>query len=798
MVIFLGLDGTCENVTPDRVFQGSNSVSEITVVAPYPATTALEIGFVLPSGLYAQSSNGSHYFPMTLKSQDRVQGINVWTYALDRSITAQNGELLIALNAITQDGNTTSFLCKQTVEESVLPNMPTVPSVDVYELIKLYIARLDARTTNVPDLVASVEKVAANAFTYTTNSGVVSAPIVLGGADGAAAMPLTPASTIRIPIAAWQPIYAANGTTITAYKTTISAAAHGQMRDGTTPDDLWIELGVAENGAVHNDFTDYTVNAAGDITVRMMQPIETIVRVWNGKGLVDVSAREMIRRETSRAIDVENDLQRQIDDINEIGIDLEARRRIDDEVIRAKNVERGMQADIDTIDSELANKRDKVTPPATGDMTRAYVVYNTGDGYMNVTSGWAGDTIVQRNSRGTFEIQTPQDDWDVHSAATKEYVDDIKTELQAAADDMRVTVDYICELIPDSASTANKLADRAFVNSSINGVAAYYITPTASGDTAFATYAALVGATTFYNGGQPRIPTQNDYAIVQADETKPQDASGKYPTTRYSYQGGTYPDGSWVFQYIVNNTTLTNAQLDAINSGITSELVGQIGARDTSWITLTTSDSVTYGDLSNEQRDELLSLPNSIIQAGKLIFRKCAESRGDFVWYFYMSFYYGEIFFMAVDVSHRGWSYGKSKAPAKLGFRTIRFEGSIPDLVALLKGYKGAYVYGSLAVLKDARFYEAPFSGVVDNTEGIINGNIGIYSWGANAMDINNIGMNSVGTSANNSNRSTGPRYYDRDRSVNFWTIYNSLSSAGYFPTEYNRCVIVSIEDYLN
>lgn len=127
--------------------------------------------------------------------------------------------------------------------------------------------------------------------------------------------------------------------------------------------------------------------------------------------------------------------------------------------------------------------------------------------------------------------------------------------------------------IPSTASEENQLADKAFVNSSINAVAAYYITPTASGDEAFSTHSALINATTFYNGGQPRVPTQNDYAIVQADETQTADASGKYPTTRYSYQGGTYPNGAWEFQYIVNNTTLTNAQLNAINSGITAEKV---------------------------------------------------------------------------------------------------------------------------------------------------------------------------------------------------------------------------------
>lgn len=134
----------------------------------------------------------------------------------------------------------------------------------------------------------------------------------------------------------------------------------------------------------------------------------------------------------------------------------------------------------------------------------------------------------------------------------------------------------INEKIPSTASAENQLADKAFVNSSINAMAAFYITYNASGS-AFQSREALLGATTFYSGGQSRVPTQNDYAIVSADESQPQGADGKYPTTRYSYQGGTYPNGAWSFQYVVNNTSLTQAQLSAINSGITNALVEQIG-----------------------------------------------------------------------------------------------------------------------------------------------------------------------------------------------------------------------------
>lgn len=130
--------------------------------------------------------------------------------------------------------------------------------------------------------------------------------------------------------------------------------------------------------------------------------------------------------------------------------------------------------------------------------------------------------------------------------------------------------------IPSDASAENPLETRNFINSSINALAAFFITPTATGDKAFATRSALIAAKTFYSGGKARIPTQNDYAIVLADESQAKGADGSYPTTRYSYQGGTYPNGQWDFQYIVNNTSLTQAQVNALNSGIDSRLVEQI------------------------------------------------------------------------------------------------------------------------------------------------------------------------------------------------------------------------------
>lgn len=74
--------------------------------------------------------------------------------------------------------------------------------------------------------------------------------------------------------------------------------------------------------------------------------------------------------------------------------------------------------------------------------------------------------------------------------------------------------------------------------------------------------------------------TNNDYAIVLDDETQNDEC------WRYLYVSGS----GWTAQYRINETPLTNEQLAALNSGITSELVAQIGQGGTS----------NYNDLSNQ------------------------------------------------------------------------------------------------------------------------------------------------------------------------------------------------------
>ena len=125
-------------------------------------------------------------------------------------------------------------------------------------------------------------------------------------------------------------------------------------------------------------------------------------------------------------------------------------------------------------------------------------------------------------------------------------------------------------LVPAQASTQNQLADKAFVNSSIQ-------TSTANFRGNWETWVSVPTNVNLYpeDYAGSKVPTVNDYLVVQ-------DASGyvdPYPsaeplegTWRFKYSGTWATDGKegWLPEYQVNETPMTAAQLAAINSNITS------------------------------------------------------------------------------------------------------------------------------------------------------------------------------------------------------------------------------------
>lgn len=156
-----------------------------------------------------------------------------------------------------------------------------------------------------------------------------------------------------------------------------------------------------------------------------------------------------------------------------------------------------------------------------------------GNGKLTFTKG--GETIgsFTANQKTDISVELPNDGiWGKITGNIEDQADLIEKLNEKASQEQ---VDGIEEKIPAAADSSNQLADKAFVNSSINNYAAFYLTKNANGD-AFGTYGEMLLTGKFYNAGVERIPTKNDYLVVLEDETKTT-ALGVNPTTRYTYQG---------------------------------------------------------------------------------------------------------------------------------------------------------------------------------------------------------------------------------------------------------------------
>lgn len=124
--------------------------------------------------------------------------------------------------------------------------------------------------------------------------------------------------------------------------------------------------------------------------------------------------------------------------------------------------------------------------------------------------------------------------------------------------------------VPAQASPENQLADKSYVVDQINSVSAYYLTATPDGE-AFASKAALMAAVAsgeFYFAGQLRVPTKNDYCLINRDETHGNMAA------RYVYQGNKL----WAYQYVISQVSFSTAQQKAIDSGVTQEYLATVNS----------------------------------------------------------------------------------------------------------------------------------------------------------------------------------------------------------------------------
>jgi len=156
--------------------------------------------------------------------------------------------------------------------------------------------------------------------------------------------------------------------------------------------------------------------------------------------------------------------------------------------------------------------------------------------------------------------------------STISFDSDPQTQITTNAND----ISDILALIPAQASASDQLAPKSFVNSTVQ-------TATANFRGNWTTWSAVPTDANDYPVDYvgSKTPTVNDYLVVQ-------DASGYVGQTlegtwRFKYSGTWATEGKngWLPEYQVNEKPLTAAQLAALDSGITSAAVTQIGTNTT-------------------------------------------------------------------------------------------------------------------------------------------------------------------------------------------------------------------------
>ena len=287
-----------------------------------------------------------------------------------------------------------------------------------------------------------------------------------------------------------------------------------------------------------------------------------------------------VNEEEQRAKAAEQQLQENIDAIGQSGseaVQAERERAQGVEQTLQQNINNETQARIADVDTEenRAKGAEQQNATAIGNETNRaqgaeqQLQQNIDAEELRARTAEQENATAISDEKGRAEgaEQTLQDNID----AEQQRAEGVESDLQ---DD----IDTINGKIPAAASAQNQLADKQFVNSSIQ---------TATAD--------FKG--TFNSKGELDQVTANanDYAYVVG-----KDAEGNTVYSRYKWVDGQ----GWVFEYNLNNSSFTAAQWAAIQSGITAVLVQKLDALPTYQVLMqligTKQDNLTFDTTPTE------------------------------------------------------------------------------------------------------------------------------------------------------------------------------------------------------
>ena len=186
---------------------------------------------------------------------------------------------------------------------------------------------------------------------------------------------------------------------------------------------------------------------------------------------------------------------------------------------------------------------------------------NVPDGHY-ITSVDETDGIVSITTAAMDDVPTQDSTKPVKSGG-------VFASIGAEANDRAAADAAFQQLIPTAASEYNQLADKAYVDAIGERVEARYLSYSQDG-LPFPTYDDFVAAQqtdTFYYMNALTAPNNNDVIVITADRTHLNE-NDQPTTTRWRFFKPETGPGEWRYEYTINNSALSEAQLLAINSGI--------------------------------------------------------------------------------------------------------------------------------------------------------------------------------------------------------------------------------------
>lgn len=209
--------------------------------------------------------------------------------------------------------------------------------------------------------------------------------------------------------------------------------------------------------------------------------------------------------------------------------------------------------------------------------------YSAGSGLNLTGTTFSVDTDTIATQNDIYTLQTTKQDnlTTTQLNAVNSGIDSTKVAQIATNEGDIATING---KIPTQASTSNQLADKNFVNSSVQ-------TATANYRGSWDDWASVPTQASDYpeDYAGSHTPTVNDYLVVQdASDYTEETLEG---TWRFKYAGNWDDNGKagWLPEYQVNETPMTAAQIAAINSGITDTLVAQISTNQSNIADLTSN-----------------------------------------------------------------------------------------------------------------------------------------------------------------------------------------------------------------